>query len=122
MKATIEEMKLARAEHVDKPDPLVGAVIVSQAGKVVGRAHRGQFRDGEHSEFTLLEKLLPSVIAGGCALYVTLEPCSRRRPPKKPCAQWICERGIGRVVIGILDPNPAIHRQGVAYLLDHNVR
>ncbi|MBI3625286.1 MAG: hypothetical protein HY215_03940 [Candidatus Rokubacteria bacterium] len=122
MNVAIEEMRLARSEHLDRPDPFVGAILVNRDGKILGRAHRGQFRDGEHGEYTLLERLLPSIEPSGCTLYVTLEPCSRREPPKKPCAQRIVEKGIGRVVVGILDPNPAIHRQGVTYLLEQGVR
>ncbi|MFQ5792445.1 MAG: deaminase [Acidobacteriota bacterium] len=120
MKLAIEEMLLARSEHLDKPDPLVGAVLVSR-GRTVDRAHRGQFRDGEHGEYTLLERLVTNVDPSGCTLYVTLEPCSERNPPKKPCAMRIVEKGIRRVVIGMLDPYPRIHRQGVGYLLDHGV-
>lgn len=122
MSAAIEEMWRSRSEHVVKPDPMVGAVLVNRSEKELGRAHRGNFRTGEHSEFTLLEKVLPHIALAGCTLYVTLEPCSERTPPKKPCAQRIVEEGIARVVIGMPDPNPDIHGRGISHLLKHGVQ
>ena len=101
---------------------MVGAVVVNRSGKELGRAHRGNFRTGEHSEFTLLEKVLPHMDLAGCTLYVTLEPCSERTPPKKPCAQRIVEEGIARIVIGMPDPNPDIHGRGIAHLAKHGVQ
>ena len=122
MEIAVEEMKLARSEHKNKIDPLVGAVLISKKGKILGRAHRGNFSAGDHAEFTLLEKLRSDKNTVGGTLYVTLEPCTKREPPKKPCAQRIVEESIGRVVIGILDPNPVIYGHGVAYLRRHGVK
>ena len=121
MEAAIEEMRKSRSEHTDRPDPMVGAVLVDRSGKVLGGAHRGNFRGGEHCEFTLLEKVLPHVALTDSALYVTLEPCSDRTPPKKACARRIVESGIARVVIGIPDPNPLIHWHGISHLFKHGV-
>jgi len=121
MKIATDEMRQSRYEHANKYDPMVGAVLVDKKGKVLARAHRGNFSAGEHAEFTVLEKLASNINPEGCMLFTTLEPCTTRRPPKKPCAQRIVERRIGRVVIGILDPNPKIHGIGIHYLLAHGL-
>jgi ATP-dependent DNA helicase RecG len=121
MEAAIDEMRRSRSEHAEKPDPMVGAVLVDSSGKELGRAHRGNFRGGEHCEFSLLERVLPHVALTGCTLYVTLEPCSDRTPPKKACARRILESGIAGVVIGMPDPNPLIHWRGISHLDKHGV-
>ena len=105
----IAEMWESKSKHVNKVAPMVGAVLVDSKGNVVARAHRGKFSAGDHAEFTVLEKLSGHLDPTGCTLYVTLEPCTERRPPKQPCAERIAQKGLGRVVIGMPDPNPDIH-------------
>jgi ATP-dependent DNA helicase RecG len=123
MVAAVEQMRLSRSEHVDKPDPFVGAVLVSREGNELGRAHRANLRSGDHAEYTLLERKLRDKEVDGATLYVTLEPCapSSRTPPKKGCAEWIVGARIAKVFIGIPDPYPSVSGRSVAYLLEHNV-
>jgi len=54
MERAIEVMRLSKSEHREKSDPLVGAVLVDNAGKELGVACRGQFEDGDHGEFSNL--------------------------------------------------------------------
>lgn len=117
----IEAMRLSRSEHSNKADPLVGAVLVDRAGRVLARAYRGNFSVGEHAEFSVLEKIASHVDTAGLTLYTTLEPCTTRKPPKKPCAHRIVAKGIRRVFVGIPDPNPAIHGQGIDLLRRHDI-
>jgi len=121
MEIAVEEMLKSRSEHASKVDPLVGAVLVGADGKELGRACRGKLRDGDHAEFTLIERYLRDKNLDGASLYVTLEPCTRRRPPKKPCAEHVVASRIGRVFIGMTDPNPDICGRGIQYLLNHDV-
>ena len=121
MEAAVAEMRLARAEHTEKHDPLVGAVLVDARGKELGRAHRGNFSAGDHAEFTLLEKVLARTDPQGATLFATLEPCTTRKPPKRPCAHRVVEKGIARVFVGMPDPNPDIHGQGIDYLRHNGV-
>ncbi len=100
---------------------MVGAVLVGGDGEVLGTAHRGNLREGEHAEYTLIERLLPDRDLEGTTLYVTLEPCTARSFPKKPCAERVVSARIGRVFVGMLDPNPNIHGNGVELLLANRV-
>ena len=68
----IEEMRLSRSEHFNKADPLVGAVLVDRAGRVLARAPRGNFTAGDHAEFSVLEKFASHVDPAGLTLYTTL--------------------------------------------------
>jgi diaminohydroxyphosphoribosylaminopyrimidine deaminase/5-amino-6-(5-phosphoribosylamino)uracil reductase len=95
------------------PNPAVGAVIV-RGGRIVARGfHR---RAGEaHAEIEALGALKNPAQARGATLYVTLEPCSTHgRTP--PCCDAIVRAGLGRVVIGAIDPNPRHAGRGIEIL------
>lgn len=121
MQMAVEEMRKSRSEHTNKHDPLVGAVLVGKDGKLLEAAHRGALRVGDHAEFTLIERYLMDKNLEGSTLYVTLEPCTRRNPPKKPCAEHVVNARVGRIFIGMTDPNPDICGRGVQHLLNHGV-
>ncbi|MFA5159391.1 MAG: bifunctional diaminohydroxyphosphoribosylaminopyrimidine deaminase/5-amino-6-(5-phosphoribosylamino)uracil reductase RibD [Candidatus Omnitrophota bacterium] len=93
------------------PNPMVGACVVSK-GKLVGSGFHERF-GGPHAEPNALAKAGKK--ARGATLYVTLEPCATwQKTP--PCASHIKEKGIRKVVIGCLDPNPLNHGKGVRFL------
>jgi len=100
------------------PNPMVGAVVVSEEGLVVGTGYHEQ-AGKDHAEICALN------VAGECArsatLYCTLEPCSHFGRTT-PCVERIVSSGIGRVVIGSIDPNPVINGSGIAYLRKHGLR
>jgi ATP-dependent DNA helicase RecG len=122
MELAVREMYMSISEHSNKPDPMVGAVLVDKHGREFATAHRCHFSGGDHAEFSIFEKLTASDDVTGSTLYVTLEPCTKRNKPKKPCAQIIVEKGVTRVVIGILDPNPEIYGKGVEFLKSCNIK
>lgn len=101
-------------------DPLVGAVAVVN-GKVVGTAFRGEKIAGEHAEFTLLERNLEKFQLAGATVYTTLEPCTKRNPPKLACVDRLIQRKISRIVIGMLDPNPLVSGLGYRKLREANI-
>src|SRR4051794_31430397 len=97
-----EALELAkRGLGIVSPNPLVGAVVVSDEA-VVGRGwHEGP---GEpHAEVVALRE--SGDRSRGAALFTTLEPCDHygRTPP---CTKAIIDAGITEVVVALRDPNP----------------
>ncbi|MBO4362473.1 MAG: bifunctional diaminohydroxyphosphoribosylaminopyrimidine deaminase/5-amino-6-(5-phosphoribosylamino)uracil reductase RibD [Paludibacteraceae bacterium] len=124
-------LQLARnGEYYVAPNPMVGAVLVNPADDTV-------FAEGWHKQFgqahaevecfraadRRMAGLSPdevSAMYGGLTLYVSLEPCSHygKTPP---CADLIISKGVRRVVVGCLDPNPQVAGRGVQKLRDAGI-
>ncbi len=91
-----------RGRATTRPNPVVGAVVVSAAGQVVGEGWH--VRRGEpHAEVHALRTAAGQ--ARGATLYVSLEPCAHAGTTPS-CTDAVIDAGIARVVIGSLDPNP----------------
>jgi tRNA(adenine34) deaminase len=90
----------AALEHGDVP---IGAVVVSPAGEVIGRGHNERELRGDptaHAEVLALRSAaaaLGSWRLTGCALVVTLEPCTM-------CAGALVLSRADRLVFGAADP------------------
>lgn len=110
----------ARKAQGDASTPRVGAVAVSK-GAHLATAFRGEVQPGEHAEFTLLERHLKDICLAGATVFTTLEPCTTRNPPKRPCVERLIQRKVSRVVIGMLDPNPLVRGLGCRLLRQANV-
>jgi diaminohydroxyphosphoribosylaminopyrimidine deaminase / 5-amino-6-(5-phosphoribosylamino)uracil reductase len=100
------------------PNPAVGAVIVRD-GQVLATGFHER-AGGPHAEVAALGSLREPGLAAGATFYVTLEPCSTfgRTPP---CTAAILAAGIGRVVVGCIDPNPRHGGSGINFLQTHGV-
>jgi pyrimidine deaminase RibD-like protein len=109
MRLALEQGRLALPACL--PNPPVGCVLVRN-GQVIAAAHT-QPPGQPHAEAGALRRVdgdLNDVIA-----YVTLEPCSfHGRTPS--CAKTLIERGMGRVVVALIDPDPRNQGKGVALL------
>ena len=104
-----------------RPNPMVGAVIVAEDGRIIGEGYHVRCGQG-HAEVNAFasvkpddERLLPSA-----TMYVSLEPCSHygRTPP---CADLIIRKGVKRVVVGCIDPFAKVQGRGVQKLRDAGI-
>lgn len=99
------------------PNPLVGAIIVKN-DKVISKGHHAVY-GGFHAERNAILSCKESM--EGATIYVTLEPCCHygKTPP---CTQIIIEHNFAKVVIGSIDPNPLVARQGIEILKEHQIQ
>jgi len=100
------------------PNPLVGAVVVSRSGEIVGRGYHRAY-GGPHAEVFALNEA--GEHARGSTLYVTLEPCCHygKTPP---CTDRIIAAGIASVVFAVRDPTPGRWGCGAAALEAAGIR
>ncbi len=93
------------------PNPVVGALLVKN-GRVLARGYHKKF-GGNHAEVECLSRYDGD--CHGTTLYVNLEPCSHfgKTPP---CTEMIIRRGVSRVIVGMIDPNPIVSGNGVREL------
>ncbi len=98
------------------PNPRVGCVIVKD-GEILGEGYHVQAGQPHAEVYALRQAGLLSV---GATAYVTLEPCSHygRTPP---CAHALINAGIKRVVVGMEDPNPQVHGNGIRALKEAGI-
>jgi ATP-dependent DNA helicase RecG len=98
-----------------KVSPKVGALLLFPDGRVE-TAFRGELREGDHAEFTLLERKLANENLENCILFTTLEPCVERNPPKVPCCRRTTNARIKKVFVGIEDRDPTVDGKGIKHL------
>jgi len=118
-----------RGEYFVAPNPMVGAVLTApsdspiEGERIIAEGWHERFGEG-HAEVNCFKSLEKSnyrdIDISKCTLFVSLEPCSHygKTPP---CAKLIIEKGVGRVVVGMLDPNPLVAGKGVQMLRDAGI-
>ena len=127
--------------HYVAPNPMVGALLVVNADQLTANGQRLKagdiFAEGWHHRYgdahaevecfraadrrmAGLSAAEVTAIYGELTLYVSLEPCSHygKTPP---CADLIISKGVKRVVVGCLDPNPQVAGHGVQKLRDAGI-
>jgi len=104
-----------RGRGTTRPNPIVGAVIVSE-GEIVGEGWHER-KGGRHAEVAALADA--GERARGATVYVTLEPCAHHGATP-PCVDALLEAGVGAVLAGQIDPNPA-HGGGLERLREAGV-
>ena len=118
-----------RGEYFVAPNPMVGAVLVGPDGTIIAEGWHEQYGQA-HAEVNCFRHAENDVQRNKvqctkefyqqCTLFVSLEPCSHygKTPP---CAKLIIEKGVGRVVVGMLDPNPLVAGKGVQMLREAGI-
>ena len=119
MEQAVEVMKASVPEQRadDTITPKVGAVLWKPDGTTL-TACRGELREGDHAEYTIIERKHGHENLGDCVLFATLEPCGpdSRNPPKIGCARRITNARIKKVYYGCQDPHPKVAGEGLRYL------
>ena len=104
-----------------KPNPMVGAVIVSGDGRIIGEGYHVRCGQG-HAEVNAFAsvRVEDESLLSGATLYVSLEPCSHygKTPP---CADLIIKKGVRRVVVGCIDPFAEVQGRGIKKLRDAGI-
>ena len=88
------------------PSPRVGAVLVFPNGDY-DIACRGEYREGDHAEYTVMDKKHRGDDLTGCWIFATLELCGpgARGGCKVPCSIRIADARIEKVWFGVQELN-----------------
>ena len=104
-----------------KPNPMVGAVIVSADGRIIGEGYHVRCGEG-HAEVNAFASVRPEdePLLKEAAMYVSLEPCSHygKTPP---CADLIIKKGVRRVIVGCIDEFAEVQGRGINKLQDASI-
>jgi diaminohydroxyphosphoribosylaminopyrimidine deaminase/5-amino-6-(5-phosphoribosylamino)uracil reductase len=88
------------------PNPIVGAVIIDDAGNVIGEGFHDRMNAPDHAEVVAIANANQNGNKiNGATIVVTLEPCNHVGSTG-PCTQAIIDAGISSVVFAVNDPNP----------------
>lgn len=115
-------IQLARNGQLNaKPNPMVGAVIVSADGLIIGEGYH--VRCGQaHAEVNAFAsvKAEDEALLREATIYVSLEPCSHygKTPP---CADLIIKKGVKRVVVGCIDEFAEVQGRGIRKLQEAGI-
>jgi diaminohydroxyphosphoribosylaminopyrimidine deaminase/5-amino-6-(5-phosphoribosylamino)uracil reductase len=101
------------ARGCSAPNPNVGCVILSSAGKLVGK---GATAEGgrPHAEAIALGQA--GKRAKGATVYVTLEPCAHASERGPACTDLLLAEKPARVIIALKDPDPRTAGKGIRRL------
>lgn len=96
------------------PNPMVGCVIVSGDGNMIGEGFHERFGQ-PHAEVNAFNSVEDKDQLINATVYVTLEPCSHfgKTPP---CADLIASLPVSRVVVAMEDPSGKVNGRGILKL------
>ena len=103
-----------------RPNPMVGAVIVS-GDRIIGEGYHQRCGEG-HAEVNAFASVRAAdePLLAESTIYVSLEPCSHygKTPP---CADLIIRKGVKRCVVGCVDPFAEVSGRGIQRLRDAGI-
>ena len=97
-----------------QPNPMVGCVVVLD-NKIIGEGYHREY-GSNHAEVEAFKGLEDCIDIENATAYVSLEPCSHHGNTP-PCAEFLANSGIGRVVTAMEDPNPKVKGRGHSLLV-----
>ncbi len=103
--------------HVS-PNPLVGCVVVSKSGDMLGEGWHERYGEAHAEPNALADARARGATDDdlrAATVYVTLEPCAHQGKTP-PCADLLIQTGVRRVVVGMRDPFPAVDGKGIEKL------
>ena len=108
----------AKGKGAVEPNPMVGALVIHNHA-IVSEAYHRQYGSA-HAERLAIEQIPANIPRNECLLLVTLEPCAHygKTPP---CADFIIQSNIPRVIIASEDPNPLVRGKGIQKLLSAGI-
>ncbi|MCB9476491.1 MAG: bifunctional diaminohydroxyphosphoribosylaminopyrimidine deaminase/5-amino-6-(5-phosphoribosylamino)uracil reductase RibD [Deltaproteobacteria bacterium] len=109
----------ARGTGYVHPNPLVGAILLKD-GQIIGEGYHHEVGQA-HAEINAIRAAKDAGHSPeGGLMVVTLEPCAHfgRTPP---CVEALVAEKISHVVIGMIDPNPAVSGRGIGYLRENGI-
>ncbi len=107
----------ARGRGAVEPNPMVGAVVLDAAGRLVGEGWHQKFGEA-HAEVNAFAAAGDR--ARGGTLVVTLEPCCHHGQTP-PCTDAVLTSGVRRVVVAMADPFPKVAGGGIQILRDAGI-
>ena len=124
----IEEKYMRRALELARhglgntsPNPMVGAVIVDNSGRIIGEGYHRRCGEG-HAEVNAIASVADADRGAlrDATMYVTLEACSQygRAPP---CAKLVIDTGIPRGVDGAGDPFKEVAGRGIRMMREAGI-
>lgn len=115
-----QAMALAqKGEGAVNPNPMVGALVVVD-GHIVAQGYHARYGDLHAERNAFADADSRQVDCTGATMYVTLEPCCHHGH-QPPCTDAVIAHRIGRVVVGLLDPNPLVAGNGIRLLLEAGI-
>ena len=111
----------SNGEGFTSPNPMVGAVIVSPQGRIIGEGWHRRY-GGPHAEVNAVNSVAKEDehLLEQSTIYVTLEPCSHygKTPP---CSLLLINKHLKRVVVGSPDPFPLVSGRGIRMLREAGI-
>ncbi|MEX0607997.1 MAG: bifunctional diaminohydroxyphosphoribosylaminopyrimidine deaminase/5-amino-6-(5-phosphoribosylamino)uracil reductase RibD [Balneolaceae bacterium] len=117
MKQAFELAK--KGKGMVSPNPLVGCVIVSEEGEIIGKGYHKKFGEA-HAEVNAVQSVADPGMLKNASVYVNMEPCSHHGKTP-PCAHMLGKLPLKRVVVAMKDPNTLVNGDGILHLRNQGI-
>lgn len=102
------------------PNPLVGCVIVSATGRLIGEGYHQKYGEA-HAEINALNSVEDRSDLTDATVYVTLEPCIHKGKTQ-PCAKELAKWPLKRIAVAMEDPTEKVKGKGIQHLRESGIQ